>query len=104
MKRRSFVKPSILTTATAVAAPAITMAENNRAGGRQFYELRVYTLKSEAQQKVIEAYYKEAAIPALNKLGSKNVGVFTELKPADQTKIYVLIPYNSLNDFLTVRD
>ena len=79
-------------------------AETLKAGGRQFYELRVYTLKNEQQQKLVEDYFKDAAIPALNRLGSKNIGVFTELKPAGQTKIYVLIPYNSLDDFLTVQN
>ena len=31
-------------------------------------------------------------IPALTRLGGGPVGVFTELKPATQTKLYALIP------------
>ena len=72
--------------------------------GTEFYELRTYTLKNETQQKLVEDYFRDAAIPALNKLGSKNIGVFTELKPAGQTKIYVLIPFNNLADFLNVQE
>jgi hypothetical protein len=45
-----------------------------------------------------------AAIPALNRLGSKNVGVFKELKPEGQTKIFALIPFASLDDFLKVEE
>src|ERR1700712_1302392 len=105
MKRRSFVKTSLITSVAGAIIPKISMAEETfKAGGRQFYELRVYTLKNEQQQKLVEDYFRDAAIPALNRLGSKNIGVFTELKPTGQTKIYVLIPYNSLGDFLTVQD
>lgn len=68
----------------------------------EFYELRVYTLKNETQQKLVEDYYQNAAIPAFNRLGSKNIGLFTELKPAGYTKLYVIIPFRSLDDFLKV--
>jgi hypothetical protein len=105
MKRRLFVKTSLITSVAGVIIPKINMAQETfKTGDRQFYELRVYTLKNERQQKLVEDYFKYAAIPALNRLGNKNIGVFTELKPVEQTKIYVLIPYNSLNDFLTVQD
>ena len=105
MKRRSFVKASILTSAAGALIPQISMAsENSAKGGQEFYELRVYSLKNEQQQKLVEDYFKNAAIPALNRIGNKNIGVFTELKPAGQTKLYALIPYSSLDDFLTVQD
>ncbi|MDF2431463.1 MAG: hypothetical protein JWP44_1094 [Mucilaginibacter sp.] len=105
MKRRSFVKTSLLTAAAGAVIPQIsTAAENSAKGGTQFYELRNYLLKNEPQQKLVEAYFKNAAIPALNRLGNKNIGVFTELKPAGQTNMYVLIPYNSWSDYITVQD
>jgi hypothetical protein len=105
MKRRSFVKASLLTSAAGAFIPQISMASETFAkSGQEFYELRVYSLKSEQQQKLVEGYFKDAAIPALNRLGNKNIGVFTELKPAGQTKLYVLIPYNSWDDFLIVQD
>lgn len=105
MKRRSFVKASLLTTVSAAVVPQISKgAEVFSQKDRDFYELRVYTLKNEKQQQLVEAYFKDAAIPALNRLGNKNIGVFTELKPDGQTKLYVLIPFNSGSDFLTVED
>jgi len=103
MKRRSFVKTSLVTTALGSVLPHIGLAtENNKNSGREFYELRVYTLKNGEQQKLVEDYFKNAAIPALNQLGSKNIGVFTELKPPGQTKLYVLMPYNSWDDYITI--
>src|ERR1700761_8523697 len=105
MRRRSFVKTSIISTALGAVLPRITMAaEQSTPNEREFYELRTYLLKDEKQQKLVEDYYKTAAIPALNRCGVKNIGVFTELKPAGQTKIYVLIPYTSWDDYLTVGD
>jgi NIPSNAP len=107
MKRRSFVKASLVTGAAATIIPSASMASsvtNQHKSESQLYELRIYTLKNDTQQKLVEDYLKNAAIPALNRLGVKNVGVFTELKPAGQTKIYVLSPYNNMADFMHVTD
>ena len=104
MKRRSFVKASILTGAAGSLLPKMSMAVTNpKKSDREFYELRIYTLKNDIQQKLVESYFETAAIPALNKLGCKNVGVFTDYQPSTQTKIYAIIPYSSLDDFLSVQ-
>jgi hypothetical protein len=105
MKRRSFVKASILTAASGAALPLTGMAmEANQNKSTMFYELRVYSLKDQQQQTLVERYFKDAAIPALNRLGSKNIGVFTESKPEGQSKLFVLIPYRSLADYSTIED
>jgi hypothetical protein len=52
----------------------------------------------------VEEYFQNAAVPALNRLGSKHIGVFTEYLPQGHTKLFVLIPYNSLEDFLKIPD
>jgi hypothetical protein len=100
MKRRSFVKASLLSGAIpAVAQAAFASSTSTQKTSREYYELRVYTLKDAAQLQMVEDYYQHAAIPAYNKIGSKNVGVFTEMKPEGQTKLYVVIPYQSIEDF-----
>jgi hypothetical protein len=103
MKRRSFVKSSIIGGVAAAVVPAISNAMDANTKS-EYYELRVYTLANDAQQKLVEDYWQHAAIPALNRLGVKHVGVFTELKPLGQTKIYVIVQYNSLAHFGTVTD
>jgi hypothetical protein len=104
MKRRSFLKTSVLATVSAAVISPISKATGVfPKQGREFYELRTYSLKNARQQGLVESYFKDAAIPALNRLGNQHIGVFTELKPADQTKLYALIPYSSLDDFLTVQ-
>jgi hypothetical protein len=64
----------------------------------------VYSLKNQTQEKLVENYFQSAAIPAFNRLGCKHVGVFKELKPEGQTKIYVLIPFASIEDYLTMQE
>ncbi|MGI4750613.1 MAG: NIPSNAP family protein [Janthinobacterium lividum] len=108
MNRKSFIKTAVIAgSATSVNAAFAHSAIKNslQKQHQEFYELQVYTLKNQQQQKLVEDYLQQAAIPALNKLGSKTVGVFTELKPAsDQTKIFVLIPYASLDAYQKVHD
>ena len=102
MKRRSFVKISMLTGAAATILPEMSMARSSsKKSDRCFYELRVYSFTNAAQQAIVEDYLKNGLIPALNRLGSNNVGVFTELEVGRQTKLFVLIPYPSIVDFTT---
>jgi len=108
MNRKSFLKTAIIAGSTGSVAFALARPASKKDVQKQqpqeFYELRIYSLKNMAQQKLVEDYFQDAAIPALNKLGSKNVGVFTEMKPADQTRIFVLIPFSSLDAYLKVQD
>jgi hypothetical protein len=103
MKRRLFVKSSLLVTSFSSILPTAS-EEAFKKTKQEFYELRVYTLKNETQQKIVEDYFQRAAIPALNRLGSKNVGVFTELKPEGQTKLYAIIPYKSMEAFINIEE
>lgn len=103
MKRRAFVKSSLL-LGTFPAVMDQNKTEPAKKSKQEFYELRVYTLKNETQEKLIENYFQNAAIPALNRLGSKHIGVFKELKPEGQTKIFVLIPFASMEDYLNAQE
>ena len=77
--------------------PARTAAAD--ADKPQYYELRIYTTKSEAQQERINNYWQNAAVPAYNRMGIQPIGVFTELQDFPTNKIYVLIPCDSLEIF-----
>ncbi|MEP7277750.1 MAG: NIPSNAP family protein [Bacteroidota bacterium] len=104
MKRRSFVKTSLLSTTLAGVLPLQNRVAEGKKSKQEFYELRVYTFKNTEQQKITEDYFEQAAIPALNRLGSKSIGVFRELKPADQTRLFVIIPFASIEDFAQAND
>ena len=85
---------TIIRSASADAAEAIR--------GAGYYELRIYTFKNELQQRLAEDFY-DTAIGAFNRLHVKNVGVFRPLDPSVAAKLYVLIPYNSLEHFAQVK-
>lgn len=67
---------------------------------RQYYEMRVYRFTSETQKKMVEDYFRTAAIPALNRLGINTVGVFGEADQKDGMKLYVMMPFKSIEQFL----
>jgi hypothetical protein len=104
MKRREFLTSTIAASTLAglgtasLSAPA---AERAGAGSREYYELRVYRLKAGADHALLDAYVEKAAIPALNRLGVKPVGVFTEIEPKDGPALYVLRTFPSLEVFAT---
>jgi hypothetical protein len=103
MKRRSFVKASLMTTVSATILPQITKASDAiKKESTMFYELRVYTLKDAQQQILVENYFKDAAIPAYKRLGIQSIGLFAELKPDGQTKVYALIPFKTMAEFIDV--
>ncbi|MDX1283717.1 MAG: NIPSNAP family protein [Draconibacterium sp.] len=66
---------------------------------RDYYQIKVYTIKDKAQEAVVDTYLKDAYLPALHKMGIKTVGVFKPIAddPAAGTKIFVFIPMKDLN-------
>jgi NIPSNAP len=98
---------SLLLAGVAVAVLGVTLGITSHAMAAdadkpQYYELRVYSTKSEKQQKLVSDYWQNAAVPAYNRMGIQPIGVFTEVKDSPTNKIYVLIPYESLDVFASV--
>src|ERR1700761_8039162 len=90
MQRRQFLTSSLAASALTASARAAEPA------GREYFELRRYQLQSGPQTKLTAKYVAEALIPALNRLGMKNIGAFY-LSPGPQTpQLYVVIPSSSL--------
>jgi hypothetical protein len=105
MKRREFIKTSLAASTIAGLGPLglnASAAESAGGGSREYYELRVYRLKSGANRDLLDAYVEKAAIPALNRLGVRPVGAFTEIDPKDGPALYVLRTYPSLQALATV--
>ncbi len=75
MNRRQFLALSGAASVAAVSAPA-KAAEAAANTDCQYYELRQLILDKEDQKSGVDVFLKDAAIPALNRLGIKPVGVF----------------------------
>ncbi len=95
--------PKILPLSFLLAACLVlTIGFCRAADEPQYYQLRVYTTKSGEQQKRINDYWQNAAVPALNRLGFRPIGVFTEIDDSPTNKIYVLVPSDSFDAFGTL--
>jgi len=84
MERRTFMQATL---ASACAAGAGLAAD---AKPREFYELRVCSLKAE-KQPVLDQYLGKALLPAAQRAGLGPVGVFTDQAKGDLLKVYVLL-------------
>jgi len=77
-------------------------AEKSSSGKKQIYELREYDLIKPERQEFLDRYFKKGLIPALNKLGIDNVGVFKQISSEHPVKIYLLIPLKNGNEFFKI--
>ncbi|QDU16907.1 hypothetical protein CA11_47450 [Gimesia maris] len=71
---------------------------------QQFYELRIYRTPSDDKQAIVSNYLEQALLPALKRIGIKQVGVFKQIEVKDDHSLYVLIPFNSLEQFSSLND
>lgn len=96
MNRRDFL------AASGVAGAASVLGLQGQAaapGGRQFLELRKYTFATGAQRQAYDAFLKDVAIPAWNRLGIRPVGIFQE--PDKESPLYVLLPHDTAEGAVT---
>ncbi len=71
---------------------------------REFYEIKIYHVKDQSQESRVEAYLKDAYIPALHRAGIKNIGVFKPVKTDSMAGklIYVFTPLSAMEQLLTL--
>jgi len=96
MERRDFIKKSAIVSG-AVAATLTPSFGSEQTKKKELYELRVYEMRWGRGQ--LDNYFSAALIPALNRLGIKKVGAFTELGKSEPVKVYLLIPYGSFEEY-----
>jgi hypothetical protein len=100
MKRRQFLQTSLAASVLA-ALPALA-AGSRPPGPQEYYELRAYRLKPGATADSLHAYLEQAYLPALKRAGIGPVGVFVEAKPQENTAVFLLAPYKSLDQVVEV--
>jgi hypothetical protein len=99
MKRRDFLASSLAATASSGLARA--ESEGKPMSQREFYELRFYRLQRGHGVRRIHDYWRQAAIPALNRIGIKPVGVFEVAVGPESPSLFALIPHPSAESVLT---
>lgn len=81
----------------------ILLALPGHATGKEYYQLRIYTLVQQGQSAVMDEYLRAAFVPALHRAGIENIGVFKLISPRDSL-LMVLIPFHSLEQFGNLED
>lgn len=104
MKNVSFLSASFLVFLFLFSIHLKTAEAQDRNDRQQIFQIKTYHLDGPDQENKVDTYLEEAYIPALHRADIKPVGVF---KPIDQDttsdrRIYVLIPYDSIDRLTTL--
>jgi hypothetical protein len=101
MQRRVFLQSSLaLAGGGAIVSSLAAAADETGAAPRQFYELRLYHLRRGPQQDLFDGFWREAAIPALNRAGLAQVGVFGLTVGPESPTMYVLLAHPTLDSLM----
>lgn len=79
---------------------------NSFAASRDYYQIQVFRLNGKTQEARVDKFLKTAYLPALHRAGIAKVGVFKPIE-SDTTsgkRIYVWIPFKSLDQFMKIQD
>jgi hypothetical protein len=73
---------------------------------QQYYEIKIYRIADKTQEAKVDAYLKDAYLPALHRAGIPVVGVFkpVEADTAFGKLVYVLIPFKTVEQFMQLPD
>lgn len=71
---------------------------SQRKQAQEYYQIKIYQLDRDAQEPLVDAFLKDAFLPALHRSGIASVGVFKPVAndTAQVKKIYVIIPLKTL--------
>ena len=89
MNRRSFL--TVSGSAGILAATGPDVSAQAASTGRHYLVLQKYSFEKDEQRQAFDAFMKDVALPALNRLGVQPVGVFVD--PKEPKPVYVLLPH-----------
>lgn len=104
--RRDFIGTSL---AAGVAASALTsfagaQEQDGGRGAREYYEIRKYKLRRGPMQPRIDAYMRDALIPAMRRAGVGPVGAFNVLVGPENPTLYLLMVHPSADSVLALSE
>ena len=103
VERREFLHTALGTGVFAAAGTAVGgQGQADAKAAPEFYVWRHYTLRTGTQPQRLAEFLKNAAIPALNRLGHKPVGVFEVVAGLPAPGVFVLTPSPSLDRIAAV--
>ncbi len=102
MNRREFVSAAMVAGGAFLPAAALSAQGPGGGAGRpsgrapEYYELRRYRLRRGPGQQLVEAYLRDAALPAWQRAGAGPIGVFSVMIGTESPTFLVLIPHQDM--------
>ena len=103
MKRRAFLSAGAVLGISPVAG-MLSSKQTAIQEKQQYFEWIRYHLPLGNRQRWVQDYYRDVAIPALNRAGINNIGVFTVRHGTNEPTLHVIIPHPTLDSIETVND
>jgi hypothetical protein len=102
MEKRISLKFRLLFLAVLFLVPASLNGFGEAVAKQQYYEIKIYHISDKLQENMVDAYLKDAYLPALHRAGIPTVGVFkpVEADTAFGKMIYVFIPFKTIDQFM----
>ncbi len=109
MKRRKFIRSTVLASAVASALPFSHATSQelpfiDSVSEKELYELRTYELRFGGNQKLLIDYLYKVFQPALKRIGVNHFMLFKELGNSNPTKLRVLISYPNISVYLRAQN
>src|SRR6202046_2426413 len=104
MDRRNFLSGSLAASALSLATAGDLVAQAGSATDKsapEYMDLRRYHLANGPGVKLTTAFFADAFIPALNRLGIGPVGAFSVYLGPDSPSFYLLMPSSKLETLVT---
>lgn len=101
MNRRKFLAASAVSLGASSLNLSSAQTSASAEKSREYYELRRYHVQSGRQQKLADAFFREALVPALNRLGISPVGVFNVDIGDSSPRYHLLLPASSVEILAT---
>jgi hypothetical protein len=75
------------------------------AAEKYYYQIKIYHLKTQAQEDRLDQYLQNAYLPAMHRMGIKDVGVFKPVESDTSGKrVYVLTPFRTWSQLENVEE
>lgn len=100
MKRRTFIKTATGAAVASTIGGTLPHARADHHQDQQILAWRKYVVETPQQRGIVDRFLKNAAIPGLNRLGSKPIGVFygEAITGANLPNLTYMIAYKNMEE------
>jgi hypothetical protein len=103
MKRRNFLAGSAALGTMVSPLAAFSSSRDQSESGQEYIEWIRYRISNRSVMSEVRDFYKEVAIPALNRMGLDRIGFFTVTHGENGPYYYVMVPHPDLSSVMSYK-